>query len=938
MKKHFLLLIMAFMSMTAWAADLVGSQFTIGNVTYSEEENPRLVSDGTYEEADYTIDLTKWYTDEACTTQAKDAATGTPYTISTLPVGKYWVKITGMGTYAGLTASSSFNVIAIAATIEFTAGQKKAWKADDPATFAYSLTKKGAEWTDADAATKLGLTVGRVAGEDVATYNYTFNWTNKNYALTRPADNEAVKFAITAKDLSTTATITAAKASVVYTGKNAVGMYTVKDGTTTLVEGTDYTVGKAGEDVKNVNATITPTIVFAGNYTGEKLAGTSFAITEAPITVTLKENLSVAYNNADQADQSANTKVAFEYSGFVGDDVANAATLKTKFDVTAATVTVAGEAIVPGNYTLDIDGIDDDDVALANYAITTYLPATLTITPAELKIKAKNASKKVGAADPTTFALTSSTTPYGDKINGVTFTREKAGTAEGEVVGSYNIIPNIAGVTITRGAAETDVKAYYNVSVDEAYGQLEIKKGGIIVVIKDAQKFYGQADPEFTYAVYGLDEGDEIAAPVISREKAGTAAGEAVASYALTAEAPANPDAAKYDGVTVTPGVFTINKAELEFKMATLSIAKGADAAAQTAALKKSLVTVSGINNSEKADDLFALAYKEGISFADDASVADGYVATLTAAAQNCYKIIKVDGAAVADATKATGKVIVGAGAGAGHTLGLEDNADAAAQIIASAGETFDQVTIKFAARNAHRGYSATVTETYPWIAEKWTTMVLPFDISVADLSKALGYAIVNVINPEKSVVSGTGSKFYGMLTMKGGNGKDDVLAANKPFMLKLAEDINPAETYKFGKRTIVAPSALSVDADADKTVKFTGTYTAKTVTKADNAAIWFMNGNEDGWQYIGATSSASWTIAPFEAFIDMSAVPAAARNMTFFFEEKDGSVTAIKGVSVDSRKTMSPEGWYNLNGVKLDGAPTKKGIYIQNGKKVVIK
>lgn len=29
---------------------------------------------------------------------------------------------------------------------------------------------------------------------------------------------------------------------------------------------------------------------------------------------------------------------------------------------------------------------------------------------------------------------------------------------------------------------------------------------------------------------------------------------------------------------------------------------------------------------------------------------------------------------------------------------------------------------------------------------------------------------------------------------------------------------------------------------------------------------------------------------------------------------------------------------WYSLDGVKLDKAPTRKGLYIHNGKKVVIK
>ena len=31
-------------------------------------------------------------------------------------------------------------------------------------------------------------------------------------------------------------------------------------------------------------------------------------------------------------------------------------------------------------------------------------------------------------------------------------------------------------------------------------------------------------------------------------------------------------------------------------------------------------------------------------------------------------------------------------------------------------------------------------------------------------------------------------------------------------------------------------------------------------------------------------------------------------------------------------------DGWYTLNGIRLQGAPTEKGVYINNGKKIVIK
>lgn len=229
------------------------------------------------------------------------------------------------------------------------------------------------------------------------------------------------------------------------------------------------------------------------------------------------------------------------------------------------------------------------------------------------------------------------------------------------------------------------------------------------------------------------------------------------------------------------------------------------------------------------------------------------------------------------------------------------------------------------------------------WVKENWVTLTLPFDITVAQLSQKLGYAIVNEIDPSSTKIDGTGSKFYGKLTMKGAYGKD-YLPANKPILVKIADNIanvGVAGVVDFGEQTIVAPAdAAACTVDAGEGAKFVGTYASKEVTKADKANIWFMiGGGYTQWAYIKSDSEASWTIKPYEAFIDMSGLPASARNMTFFFEELDGSVTAIKSISADNlNNKQNAEGWYNLNGVKLNGAPTQKGIYINNGKKIVIK
>ena len=172
---------------------------------------------------------------------------------------------------------------------------------------------------------------------------------------------------------------------------------------------------------------------------------------------------------------------------------------------------------------------------------------------------------------------------------------------------------------------------------------------------------------------------------------------------------------------------------------------------------------------------------------------------------------------------------------------------------------------------------------------------------------------------------------------MTGGNGKDNVLAANKPFMVKTAGDIGDG-FYTFYDKTIVAPaSAADLTVDAGEGATFVGTYAPMSVTKADDAMKWFLiGGGYTKWAYITSTSSATWNLMPTEAYIQL---PIETQSIVFNFEDVDGGTTAIKSIDVDNLSgKVSAEGWYTLNGMKLQTAPTEKGIYIKDGKKVVIK
>ena len=51
-----------------------------------------------------------------------------------------------------------------------------------------------------------------------------------------------------------------------------------------------------------------------------------------------------------------------------------------------------------------------------------------------------------------------------------------------------------------------------------------------------------------------------------------------------------------------------------------------------------------------------------------------------------------------------------------------------------------------------------------------------------------------------------------------------------------------------------------------------------------------------------------------------------------------ENGTTSIKSLSVDDVNGLNVKGWYTVGGMKMQNAPTQKGVYIKDGKKVIIK
>jgi hypothetical protein len=95
-------------------------------------------------------------------------------------------------------------------------------------------------------------------------------------------------------------------------------------------------------------------------------------------------------------------------------------------------------------------------------------------------------------------------------------------------------------------------------------------------------------------------------------------------------------------------------------------------------------------------------------------------------------------------------------------------------------------------------------------------------------------------------------------------------------------------------------------------------------------------NADVFGW-YWGAAEGAAFSIAGHKAWLVLPYDQAGAPN--FLALPDNDVVTSLreKGI-VNSEQFATAAQWYTIDGMKLASKPTAKGVYIHNGKKVVVK
>ena len=213
-----------------------------------------------------------------------------------------------------------------------------------------------------------------------------------------------------------------------------------------------------------------------------------------------------------------------------------------------------------------------------------------------------------------------------------------------------------------------------------------------------------------------------------------------------------------------------------------------------------------------------------------------------------------------------------------------------------------------------------------------WNTICLPFDVTDGDDSDGVTFSKTALEGAEaRTLVSS--SYANGDLTL---TFSDPVttIEAGRAYIIKWEK---AADYVDDNAHNIVEPTFSKVTIKSDEDggfvdvetdyVDFLGIYSFRTVTDDNHSILFVGAGNTLYWPMKGATLGACR--AYFKLKNGLTVGDLAGARMLF-----DEETTEIKFLD-DSKDVITP--WFSLDGRRLGGKPTQKGLYIHNGKKVVV-
>ena len=212
--------------------------------------------------------------------------------------------------------------------------------------------------------------------------------------------------------------------------------------------------------------------------------------------------------------------------------------------------------------------------------------------------------------------------------------------------------------------------------------------------------------------------------------------------------------------------------------------------------------------------------------------------------------------------------------------------------------------------------------------ANEWSTLVLPFNMTEAQVKEALGSDVQLAEFEDYEAEYDADDNVTGLTVNFVATDLSEGFYGNYPYLVKTSKDITEflvTATIDPDEEDAVAEFTNGKTGPKKEVYgKLIGTYHAGDAIPADGL---FLSGNKF-WYSAGATK-----IKAFRAYFMLNEVlSGVAEAKVRFMVDEDAA--AIEGITPDMENGV----WYTLDGRQLNGKPTEKGVYIVDGKKVLIK
>ena len=239
-------------------------------------------------------------------------------------------------------------------------------------------------------------------------------------------------------------------------------------------------------------------------------------------------------------------------------------------------------------------------------------------------------------------------------------------------------------------------------------------------------------------------------------------------------------------------------------------------------------------------------------------------------------------------------------------------------------------------------GYEADITLTRTLTGGMWNTLALPFSISSSNVTLLKSFLDTQSASIDFKELK-TSSYANGTLTLDFGNALE--IKAGHPYLVKSSKDVDfstlpaiidaaiAAYSLPYGNPFKNVEISSAIEPTVTDVVDFIPTLGKTTIasTAEESKSILFLGANNT---LLNPDPENMPTLMKgFRAYFQLKGDAVGASRFAMNIDEE---TTAVSDLKINEQ--IINNNCYDLQGRRMEGQPTKKGVYIVNGKKVVIK